>query len=376
MKRQTHPVSKETLREEGAADPPRDAAHDRHLRLGPLRPRRSRWPRSSWPVLPLHDVVPTMPQWPARDRFILGKGHAAERVFPCWPTSVSFRRRARHLHALQLLLGDHPDMKKVPGFDFSSGSIGHGLSVSVGIALGSRRRRGLRSRSPRSWATASSDRGPDLGGGDLGGHRGLRHLLGIVDINRAGSDGDPQQDVGEVGLEQCAAEPAPVVEREPPAAGERRSRSGPTRPVLAACRRRSALPCRGAAPGPGRSLHPEELAAPVRAPSVWPTRAARSRPGRAGGRRTCRGRRRRRSPGPGPGRSAGARARPRAARAWGALPARSGGRRGARASIRSTTSGASTCSITMTAAPITPARSSSAERTIRSDRVPSGTARW
>ena len=46
-----------------------------------------------------------------------------------------------------------------------------------------------------------------------------------------------------------------------------------------------------------------------------------------------------------------------------------------RASIRSTTSGASTCSITMTAAPITPARSSSADRTIRSERVPSGTAR-
>ena len=49
---------------------------------------------------------------------------------------------------------------------------------------------------------------------------------------------------------------------------------------------------------------------------------------------------------------------------------------GSPASIRSTASGASTCSITMAAAPMTPARSSSAERTIRSERVPSGTARW
>ena len=37
-------------------------------------------------------------------------------------------------------MGDHPDMKKVKGADFSSGSIGHNLSVSVGMALGLRRK--------------------------------------------------------------------------------------------------------------------------------------------------------------------------------------------------------------------------------------------
>ena len=63
--------------------------------------------------------------------------------------------------------GDHPDMKKVPGVDFSSGSLGHGLSAAVGIALGGR----ISGSDHRTWCMLGDGelcRGPGVGGGDVG----------------------------------------------------------------------------------------------------------------------------------------------------------------------------------------------------------------
>jgi transketolase len=79
------------------------------------------------------------PAWPDRDRFLLGKGHVAVGLYPMlvdWgfldPTLLDNYAR------LGSPLGDHPDMTQVPGVDFSSGSLGHALSVGVGMALGGR----------------------------------------------------------------------------------------------------------------------------------------------------------------------------------------------------------------------------------------------
>lgn len=82
---------------------------------------------------------PGDPAWPDRDRFLMGKGHAAVGLFPVLadldflPTEMldDYTR-------LGSPLGDHPDMRKVPGIDFSSGSIGHALSNGIGMALGGR----------------------------------------------------------------------------------------------------------------------------------------------------------------------------------------------------------------------------------------------
>ncbi len=79
------------------------------------------------------------PKWPDRDRFLMGKGHAAVGLFPILaelgyiPTEV-----LNGYTRLGNPLGDHPDMRKVPGVDFSSGSIGHALSNGLGMALGGR----------------------------------------------------------------------------------------------------------------------------------------------------------------------------------------------------------------------------------------------
>jgi len=79
------------------------------------------------------------PAWPDRDRFLMGKGHAAVGLFPIL-ADYGFLD-AETLDGYTRLgnpLGDHPDMTKVPGVDFSSGSIGHALSNGAGMAWGGR----------------------------------------------------------------------------------------------------------------------------------------------------------------------------------------------------------------------------------------------
>jgi len=79
------------------------------------------------------------PNWPERDRFLMGKGHAAVGLFPVLADNGFFPRELLDGYTrLGNPLGDHPDMRKVPGIDFSSGSIGHALSAGVGMALGGR----------------------------------------------------------------------------------------------------------------------------------------------------------------------------------------------------------------------------------------------
>lgn len=79
------------------------------------------------------------PTWPDRDRFLMGKGHAAVGLFPILADLGFFDPGWLDTYTrLGSPLGDHPDMTKVPGVDFSSGSIGHALSNGVGMLLGAR----------------------------------------------------------------------------------------------------------------------------------------------------------------------------------------------------------------------------------------------
>lgn len=79
------------------------------------------------------------PAWPDRDRFLMGKGHAAVGLFPILAELGYIDHETLDGYTrLGNPLGDHPDMTKVPGIDFSSGSIGHALSGACGMALGGR----------------------------------------------------------------------------------------------------------------------------------------------------------------------------------------------------------------------------------------------
>ncbi len=82
---------------------------------------------------------PQRPDWPDRDRFILSKGHAAIGLYPVLADLGYFPAADLDTYTrLGSAFGDHPDMRKVRGIDFSSGSLGHGLSVALGIALAGR----------------------------------------------------------------------------------------------------------------------------------------------------------------------------------------------------------------------------------------------
>jgi len=138
-------------------------------------------------------VDPKNAKWPDRDRFTMGKGHAAIGLYPVLADLGFFP--ADWLDSYTRFgspLGDHPDMKKVPGADFSSGSIGHNLSVSVGMALGLKRK-----ASPGRVVCLMGDgeqaEGQIWEAAISGAHWGLDNLVGIVDINAAGSDGHTQE---------------------------------------------------------------------------------------------------------------------------------------------------------------------------------------
>lgn len=79
------------------------------------------------------------PGWADRDRFLMGKGHAAVGLFPILAEFGYIDRETLDGYTrLGNPLGDHPDMRKVPGIDFSSGSIGHALSAGAGMAWAGR----------------------------------------------------------------------------------------------------------------------------------------------------------------------------------------------------------------------------------------------
>ena len=79
------------------------------------------------------------PQWEKRDRFILSKGHACPVWYVCLAKKGFFpMRELGKLRVIGGILQGHPDMKKVPGLDMTTGSLGQGLSAGLGMALGAK----------------------------------------------------------------------------------------------------------------------------------------------------------------------------------------------------------------------------------------------
>jgi transketolase len=84
-----------------------------------------------------HD--PSWPDWAERDRFVLSKGHAAPVLYAALAESGYFDvSELATLRKLGSKLQGHPDSNKLPGVEVSTGSLGQGLAISNGIALGLR----------------------------------------------------------------------------------------------------------------------------------------------------------------------------------------------------------------------------------------------
>lgn len=84
-----------------------------------------------------HD--PQNPSWEDRDRFILSKGHGAPGLYAILAQCGYFPlEELLTLRSVDSPLQGHPDWRKLPGLDATSGSLGQGLSVGVGMALGAK----------------------------------------------------------------------------------------------------------------------------------------------------------------------------------------------------------------------------------------------
>ena len=137
------------------------------------------------------------PDWPERDRFILSKGHAAPVLYAALAQAGYFE--ASELSTLRKLgsrLQGHPDSRKLPGIEVSTGSLGQGLSIAAGLAYG-------------LLASGKNDQQVFvlLGDGELqegqvweaamfSAHRKLGNLVAIVDNNNLQIDGTLDEVVG------------------------------------------------------------------------------------------------------------------------------------------------------------------------------------
>lgn len=85
------------------------------------------------------NIDPARPDWPERDRFVLSKGHAAPVLYAALAERGFFPvEELWTLRKLGSMLQGHPDMKKTPGVEASTGSLGQGLSIAGGMALAGR----------------------------------------------------------------------------------------------------------------------------------------------------------------------------------------------------------------------------------------------
>ena len=128
-------------------------------------------------------VDPHDPGWQDRDRFVLSKGHSCPALYAALAMRGFFaEERLFELRKTGALLQGHPDVR-IPGIDAPSGSLGMGLSVGVGMALGARHT----GRPCRVFVA--------LGDGDMeegntwealmaGGFHKLDNLVAILDFNK------------------------------------------------------------------------------------------------------------------------------------------------------------------------------------------------
>jgi transketolase len=134
------------------------------------------------------------PDWFERDRFVFGKGHAAIGWYPLLAELGYFPRELMDDYAhLGNPLGDHPDMRKVRGSDFSSGSLGHGLSNGLGMAMAMRMHGYEQSQVFVLCGDQELNEGQIWEAAGAAGHFKVNNLIAVVDRNVLGLDGATEE---------------------------------------------------------------------------------------------------------------------------------------------------------------------------------------
>ncbi len=132
---------------------------------------------------------PEEPLWPERDRFVLSKGHCIPIVYVAMAKLGYFpEKELRTLRDLGSPLQGHPDRTRLPGIEASTGSLGQGLSIAVGMALAGK-------LDGAAWRVFCMMGDGEIQAGQiweaamLAGRRGLDNLCGILDHNQVQQTG-------------------------------------------------------------------------------------------------------------------------------------------------------------------------------------------
>ena len=134
---------------------------------------------------------PKKPSLKDRDRFVLSKGHTAPALyatlanagfFPKEKLMTSFRR-------INSMLQGHPDMKKTPGVEMTSGSLGIGLSAANGMALGCRHQ-GIDARVYCMIGDGEINEGQIWEAAATASHYHIDNLVAFVDVNGLQNDAE------------------------------------------------------------------------------------------------------------------------------------------------------------------------------------------
>ncbi|QGU94771.1 transketolase [Clostridium bovifaecis] len=129
---------------------------------------------------------PKNPKWEERDRLVLSKGHCSETLYTIFSDLGMYTMdyMIEHFETLDTAkFGMHSNRKYVPAIEVSAGSLGHGLPIAVGLALGARKQK-------KSWRTfvivgdGEMDEGTNWEAIMAAGHYKLGNLVAIVDKNQ------------------------------------------------------------------------------------------------------------------------------------------------------------------------------------------------
>lgn len=135
------------------------------------------------------NIDPKNPQWADRDRFVLSKGHVCPIIYAAlaklgyfpYDTIYTLRKEGS-------MLQGHPSMTKCPGIDISTGSLGQGLSVAVGMAIAGKRD----NKDYKVYAMVGdgeAQEGQIWEAAETAAKYGLDNLVVIIDNNRLQCDG-------------------------------------------------------------------------------------------------------------------------------------------------------------------------------------------
>lgn len=136
------------------------------------------------------NIDPKNPKCEDRDRFVLSKGHASPAIYATLAEKGFFDKELlKTFRAYGSILQGHPDMKKVPGIDMSTGSLGQGLSVGNGMAFAAK----MDGKSYRTYVVMGDgeiQEGQIWEAAMTAAHHKLDNICAILDSNNLQIDGN------------------------------------------------------------------------------------------------------------------------------------------------------------------------------------------